>query len=112
MQPQEAGEGSGSAAIETVYAIKCRRGWPATGVITEARTSIHPGAIAAPGLHGFGEVIAHVARDAVALQTNRAGVAKLVKRFQEGQHIERATAQRLDVVRPAGFVVELVGATD
>ena len=46
------------------------------------------------------------------MQADRAGVAELAQRFQEGQHIERAAAQRLDVVRPAGLVVELVGAID
>ncbi len=66
-------------------------GLPDSAENTEAaktRASIYARRIAAPGLHGLGEGVAHVSRDAVALQTNWAGVAKLAERFQEGQHIK------------------------
>src|ERR1017187_6933894 len=74
--------------------------------------SIQPCRIAAPGLHGLGEVVAYISRDAVALQTNWAGVAKLAQRLQEGQPIKRAATQGLDVVLPAGLLVKFIGATD
>ena len=44
--------------------------------------------IAAPGLHRLRQRIAHVSRDAEALQANRAGVAELAQRLEEGRHIE------------------------